>query len=250
MHLFDCAVDGNALSSLPFNIIVYDISDEPIEKTTATPYGIGNGSFFTRSQRESLSVAIRLAVREQDTVRRTAAFAAIQTWARGRILTRSDRPDQELLIDHVAQPVMQSALQWTGYVDVTFTAYTLPYWRGSTPEETTINVAGSVFAPGNAETCTADVVVTVESGTLTELYIVTDKSSITMEGISIPAGESIVIAHDYNGYLSIKHGNTSLLLDRTVDSSDDLLLPCGRSTVSVTGNTSVTATISTRGAWL
>lgn len=250
MHLFDCAVDGNALSSLPFNIIVYDITDEPSEKITATPYGIGNGSFFTRSQRESLSVTVRLAVREQDTVRRTAAFAAIQTWARGRIFTRSDRPDQELLIDHVAQPVMQSALQWTGYVDVTFTAYALPYWRGSIPEETTINGAGYVNAPGSAERCTADVTITPTGGTLTMVILQTAESSITLEGISIPAGESIVIDHDEGGYLRIMHGSNSLLIDRTVDSSDDLYLPTGRSEVSVTGNVDVSAVFSVRGAWL
>lgn len=82
------------------------------------------------------------------------------------------------------------------------------------------------------------------------MIIQTAESSITLEGISIPAGESIVIDHDDGGYIRIMHGSNSLLIDRTVDSSDDLYLPTGRSEVSVTGNVDVSAVFSVRGAWL
>lgn len=250
MIYFNATVDGKPLSEVSPQIVLYDIVENASGSTTATPKAVYDGSHFVRSQRSSLSVSLRIAIREQGTEERMRILSDVQTWARGRILTRSDRPDQELLIDHVQQPVMQSALQWTGYVDVIFTVYVMPFWRGSIPEETTITGAGYVTAPGSAERCTADVTITPTGGTLTKVIIQTAESSITLEGISIPAGESIVIDHDEGGYIRIMHGSNSLLIDRTVDSSDDLYLPTGRSEVSVTGNVDVSAVFSVRGAWL
>lgn len=250
MNLFECAVNGVFLSDLPYNIVLYDMTEAASESVTSTPKSISDGAVFVRKQRESLFFTLRLAIREQDTARRTAAFAAVQGWAKGGgTLTRSDRPDQELLIDHVQQPVMQSALKWTDIVDITFQAYAFPFWQGVEPVTVTLNDDGSITVPGTADTAKASAVITPD-GELTAVTISTGACVVSLEDLSIPAGQALTIGYDDSGYMRIESGGESLLLNRTVDSSDELCVLCGGDTASVTANTAVTVELTARGVWL
>lgn len=248
MNLFECAIDGAYLSELPYNIVLYDIIEAPAESIASTPKSIGNGSAYIRQQRESLSVTLRLAIREQDTAKRMEAFAAVQQWAKGGgILTRSDRVEQLLAVECVTQPVMASALKWTEMVDLTFVAHGDPYWRSTETVAATITDRGSLIVPGTAPECKAAAVIT-PTGELTTVTIDTGLSRITLD--ELMHTQPINIGHDANGYLSISSAGQSLLLQRTIDSSDELLVACGANAISVTANVPVSVEISARGAWL
>ena len=248
MNLFECAIDGAYLSELPYNIVLYDIIEAPDESINSTPKSIGNGSAYIRQQRESLTVTLRLAIREQDTAKRMEAFAAVQQWAKGGgILTRGDREGQLLAVECVMQPAMASALKWTELVDLAFVAHGDPYWRSTETVSTTITDRGSLTVPGTAPECKASAVIT-PTGELTTVTIDTGLSRITLD--ELMHTQPISIGHDANGYLFISSAGQSLLLQRTIDSSDELLVACGTNAISVTANVPVSVEISARGAWL
>ena len=247
---YECTLNGAPLSDVAENIFLYDIIEAPAESITSTPKSISNGSTFVRQQRESLTVTLRLAIREQDTAKRMEAFAAVQQWAKGGgILTRSDREGQQLAVECVMQPSMASALKWTELVDLTFVAHGDPYWQGVEPVSVTLTGSGSIAVPGTANTAKATAIIT-PTGNLTAVTIKTGASTIALEDMDIPQGQTVVIGYDADGYLYMESGGDSLLLYRTVTSSDELRVLCGGDTVTVTADTDVSVQLTARGAWL
>lgn len=248
MILLDATINDNALADVSPAIVVYDIAETASETENSIPFAMGNGSRFLRQQRTGLAVTLQFAIREQDVAQRMAIYAAVQEWATGgNLLSRNDRAGQLLTIDNVSIPGMPSALKWTDILAVTFHAYSDPYWRSQETVSTTITDRGSLTVPGTAPECKASAVIT-PTGELTTVTIDTGLSRITLDELT--HSQPISIGHDANGYLSISSAGQSLLLHRTIDSSDELLVACGTNAISVTANVPVSVEISARGAWL
>lgn len=252
LNRYECSLDGKPLSAISPSIFITDIrEDAPPDRITAEPYAIHNGSRYIRKQRESLSVSVEFAIREQDEARRMEVCQLIQKWAKnGGYFARSDRPGQRLRVRCETLPSVASALKWTEILSVVFTAYEQPYWESMAATSATTDSKKTVFVPGTADHCRANATITATGGVLTRLTIITGESTIVLSGIDIPAGGVVEIGHDDNDYLYIRSGSASLMAYRTPESADDLLLPCGHSEVFVAGNVLVSMTINARGLWL
>lgn len=252
LNRYECSLDGKPLSAISPSIFITDIrEDAPPDRITAEPYAIHNGSRYIRKQRESLSVSVEFAIREQDEARRMEVCQLIQKWAKnGGYFARSDRPGQRLRVRCETLPSVASALKWTEILSVVFTAYELPYWESVAATTVTTTGKKAVFFPGTADHCRANATIIATGGTLTSLTITTKASTISLQGINIANGGKVEIGHDDNGYLFIHSGSTSLMAYRTETSDDDLLIPCGQSEINVSGNVAVSMSLSARGVWL
>lgn len=244
-------LDDQGLHDLDPAIIITDVTESApkVQKTTAAP-ALGEGSLLLRSVRRSLSVTVHFLIREYSPARRYAVLQKIQAWARGKKLCVSYRPGQQLHVTADALPVLPSSLKWTGTLSVTFTAYAMPYWQDAAPLRFT-GEKGTLLVPGTAPGAPADVTVTnTGSGTATSLTVHTGGSMIALQNISLPAGGSVVFAHDENGLMSITCGGVSLLAHRTAASADDLLVRPGCiNDLACTADQPVTGEFVIRGVW-
>lgn len=235
-------LDGLPLDRISPAIYITDIREEPAAMNVLTlPRASGNGSFVTRRTRDSLSVTIRFAIREYDTVRRKAILQDIITWAKkGKHLSISDRPGQRLRVAVDELPTIQSALRWTQELSLTFTAYSSPFWENDYADSLTTSGAASMTVAGDADSATVDVSITPSGDTVT---VKADQTTITLTDLS----GAVEITHGDDGLLRIVSGGESILSHRTPESSDDLTATPGRvNDFSVEGGT---ATFRVRGVW-
>lgn len=249
---FHVLLNDVSLECLNENIAVTDIAypPSPADYTVANFAGRYGGMAVKNHKRE-LTVTVTFELHEYGTQQRQNACQEIISWARnGGKLQTSDRPDQYLQCVCTKPPSIESASKWTDSLTVEFTAYTIPYWQGLYPSKFTITGAsaeGVIFVPGNGET-RPNVKITANTA-ITALTVCFGSTSISLTGLTVAQDDVITIAHDENGILSIKSGNTSLLAKRSVTSSDDLVSECGNIPVTVTASGSVTAEFTARGVW-
>lgn len=248
--LYDVTLNGVPLSTVSPSIFVVDITETPADSVTTQPKPLHNGSRRIRQQRESLIVTVSYALREQSVERRLEIMQLVQKWAqKGGFLTRSDRPGQRLRVVCDTPPRIDSALKWTEVLQLSFTAYDEPFWESLSPVSCTTTGKKQLFVPGTAQDVRASATVTVTGSTLTSLTVATGCGSIKLAGMSIQQNGVIDIGYTDDGYLYIRSGDASLMLDRTIDSSDELRVPVGYSDVQVSGNTGVSMILTARGAW-
>lgn len=251
---YEAYMDGIALSSISANILIRDIQYQDAG-VSLRRVALANrdGAIIDGKYIEKASVVISFDLREYDTVTRQTVLAKIIQWARGSVLRTSDRPDQQLVCICEKFPAVTSALMWTETLQIAFSAYAIPYWQSVDTVSAVLtgtNQNTKFYVPGSAEKTLVSVDIT-PSATVTSLTVTCGDTAITLSGISVASGSMIKFAYDGNGFLSIKNGNTSLLNKRTAASSDNLELPCGKSsTIRIVASASVTARFIARGWWL
>ena len=245
-------VDGIALSSIHPGILITDIAHSPARKALMTQQ-IANrqGMRVIDSRREEARVGITFELRIYKAQQRQEVLQKIQQWCQGKILETNDREGQRLFAICSEEPYISSVTKWTVPLTIEFSAYEKPFWENKTYSSCTMSGSSAqktLFVPGNAGTACVEAVIT-PSETITELTVTVGDTFIELEDLS--TSDVISIGYDENGNQFIKAGETSILGNRTAESSDDLLAVCGKkSTVSVSADKSVNAVIKARGLWL
>jgi hypothetical protein len=254
---YDAYMDGIALSSLHADLAVLDIGYEPPSITAATSrHAVNSGVYYGSRYVEQGHCTITFELHIYNPQERQQACQAVARWAQGRVLKVSDRPGQHLNVVCEQYPVITSALRWTDSLSVSFVTDALPFWEDDADtiiSLTNTSRSGQISVPGNVppDICRARVNAVFKAGeAFTALRVTAGDTSIGISGIEGAQNTQITFSHDENGILGIKLGtSTSLLSKRTSNSSDDLLLDCGKkSTVSI--NRNGTCTIRVKGLWL
>lgn len=244
---YEAFMDGIPLSSVDPSVYVLNIQpgDNNPEIRTSKVAGRA-GARVIRKEHNSLPVNILFEIHEYDTVKRQAVCQKVKSWANGRILSVSDRPDQRLRCVCESYP-NANAKEWTEALTVGFTAYNPPYWENARETIVTTTSSKTAFVPGNAPETLVSAVVTVNSS-ISSLTLTTGVKSLVLS-VSAVQNDKIYVGYDDNNILYIRKNSTSILGNRTGD--DDLTVPCGdQATFSVSSNGNVTAEFRVRGCWL
>lgn len=272
MILYDVTLRGASMSELDDAIIIRDIVEmPPTEDRLDSKRALHAGTRVISVIRRTLPVKIVFVIREYDSTKRAAIMDKIAEWVgTGGAMTISTRPGKKLVVKPEKMPRLNSSLKWTDDLELTLTAYEQPYWEDTTSTRATCTAnwaemyqqyfAAQVIEPtGNLSKvpATFSVVNTGENGEiLTHLKIIADETFFEFEGLSVGAGmlvSYVVAGYDENDVLSIRDimANTSLLANRTAESSDDLLVRCGTANqLYVYADAPCQVIVSARGRWL
>lgn len=245
-------LDDLGLQDIDPSIYIIDVQEHaPHQGLTTAAKAAGDGLHVLHRSRESLSVELRFTIREQRPARRSAILQRVKAWARqGGSLAVGHRPGLRLMVGP-GQLSNFSSLRWTETLTLTFTAYHVPYWEDAHPTQATASPA-TLFLPGDAPAAPVDLRWRSSLSGLLTLTITTSLSNITLRDVSVTAEQELLISHD-TGVLTATLDGVDILPLRTPESSDDLLLPCGKtSTVTVTANNEAVqgCTLIARGRWL
>lgn len=252
-------INNKGLRDIDESIYITDIREkEPKQNVQTAARAWGDGLRLLRLQRESLSVVVRFAIRERDPARRRDICARIRAWAQEGWLTTSDRPGQRLYVVCEKLPTVDSALRWTRDIELTFTAYDVPYWESTTQAKATVtanvkndegqyNGLTSIRVTGDVP-CPLDAVITANGATDYIRVYLADDHFITFNGLGMKKGDVLTISHDHRGILSMKLGSTSVMNKRTAKSYDDLMIPPNKSfAIRLRADAVCTATFTARG---
>lgn len=250
---YEASMDGTSLSGLDASIVILDIAHRKpeIEVNAASVANRPGAKIMTRVVR-SAGVTISFMIRKYSLSDRQSVCDMVVAWAGGSVLRTNDRAGKHLQVICEQYPEINSAKNWTDPVTMTFTAVERPFWEDDT--QTTLTVTGTVAqesmnVPGSAGEALVEVTVTANAA-VTGVALVAGSTEIELEDIALDQGDTVTI--DYkDGIQRIRKGNTSVLGNRTKDSSDDLLAACGKMvTFAVESDASVTAVFKVRGCWL
>lgn len=246
---FSCCLNGVDLSSYGEAILVTDIIEDAPVLRVVTGSRVGDGQSVLRHIRESLTVRIRLVIRENDPAQRRALYDQVKGWVEpGGILTLSTMADRRLNVRCTSFPAI-GALNWLEPLDIAFTAFETPYWEDTVPYTVPVTTTKSVYLPGTTRSAPLDVTVTNRGSVPLTTLTISCATSVTFSGLSIAPGGSLAISHP-NGFFAAVSGQTSLLPFRASESDDDLLFTPGvENTLTVSGNTAVSALFAARGRY-
>lgn len=248
-------LDGVELSAIAPEIIVTDIThNAPVREVRASDIAGRNGKLYTRTVTSSAGVTVSFEIHTQDVRRRAAIMEDVQRWAMpGGVLTTSDRPDRVLRVVCESLPTVGSAQKWTGICSIGFVAYAVPFWEDESPRRVIITGNGrkSLFVTGFAAPASVEAMIkNTGSGAISSVTLTAGETSMTFNGISLAAGQTMTIAHDARGLLTSRIGGTSVLDKRTAASSDELELEPGKNAaLSVTTDGTASTTFEVRGRY-
>lgn len=242
-------MNGKGLQDIDPTIIITDIREKaPSMRNITSEKGWGHGSRYVAGFRESLAVGIRFMIREYDVNKRRDICSRIRAWAQEGYLTDSEHQGQRLYVVCTSFPNVDSAMKWTTELDLTLTAYDVPFWENETPSKaSTSGTSGSLaLAMTGSTDAPLDLLIT-SANTMTDFTITVNGGSMTFTGLSTTKLE---ITHDSRGILSVKAGEASALGKRTSASSDDLTVHYGTNTLTYSCNTTCTVIATARGRYL
>lgn len=248
---FDCTLNGVSLSSLNDCICITDIiEDAPLLHETTLPLHSGGQRVLTR-ERQSLSIRVRFAIHAESPALRSAIAAIVRRWATSSgYLTISTRPGQRL---HVSCPGLStlSGTDWPEELTLLFTSTQTPFWEDA--ETTSAKGTDVVYlnVPGNADSTPVEVVlINTSAATVTAVSVICGLTRVNFENIALPSGGQLVISR-VNGAFTANLDGNSILKYRTMDSTDELLAPCGQTaTMYFTPSQSLYAFYNVRGRYL
>lgn len=252
---YEVVLNNVSMADLNENLLILDVSHEQPKFQRETVHVAGREGLVIENQyRETASVTITFELHIYGIAERQSALDSVISWARnGGILKTNDREGQRLVCICDKFPSVNSVKRWTDSLSITFSAYGIPYWEDEQASVITLsgkNASGNMEVSGNGGNALVSCEITARA-TLSQIRVNAGSSFIELSGINIPANGVVKIGYGNDGVLSIKYGNTSLMNKRTAGSSDDLVVPSGKtSTFSITASASVLVAFSVRGCWL
>ena len=255
-------IDNKGLQDIDPSICITDIKEmAPKQQPLTAAQAWGNGLRLLKMQRQSLSVVVRFAIRERDTVRRRDICTRVRAWAQEGYLTTSDRPGQRLYVVCEKIPTVESAQKWANEMEMTFTAYDVPWWEAITPNKCAVK-AETPFGDGQhrdtvSMRMTGDVespleaVITAAGKTNYLRVTLDDGQTIIFEDLGMKGGDTLTISHDNKGILALKLNGASVMNKRTAKSYDELMIPPNKSvTIALRADAVCTASFSVRGRYV
>jgi hypothetical protein len=261
------ALDGVELDQANSAIVIRSIeTGDGKENFGAVSTASGFGQRVTNHHRDTMDIIVRFAIliRKNDLAGRAAALEAANAWAArakdGAWLTVNYKTNRRAWVKLVQAPGEGSLWDYTKDFQITFRAYSVPYWQeaeaGSTLEiEASTSGSGSLTVLGSADTV-ADVTLTNEgSATVDNCEIIVDGNGMAFENLGLLVGESLVIDHADDGLLRIRILDTEedyrdALGARTPASADDLFCRTGVREASFTADYACSMILECKGRFL
>lgn len=249
---YEATLNGIKLSSISPKILIEDISYTDPSLTFGTYYLAGrDGQRITREYKQKASATITFSVREYDTKQRQSIIQSVISWARdGGTLETSDRANQFLVCKCERKPYITSVLKWADAMQMTFTAYILPYWQNSSESKITLTGlqgSGNLNVPGSAPQ-TFVYATAKTNAAITYLSLEAGSTKMELKGLTVAANRQIVLDYTDDMVLRVRDGGTSLLNKRF--GSDDLIADCGGATrVRFSADGNCTVEFKARGLW-
>lgn len=249
-----CTLNGVSPTALHPAISVQDIEELSPRMQISTAMLPTGGSQLLRRVRESLSVRVKLLIAAYDLKERQTAFAQLMAWAeQGGSLCIGARPGQTLAVSCTALPSLRE-LYWLETLSITFTAYQPPYWQDAQPHTFTMTDSIILSVAGTAPETPLDLLIHNDSSAQLNTLEVHTAGMLHFDNLAIAPGDALRIHHDRGVFAAetVSEGATpsSVLLCRSLDSDDDLLLLPGKeNTVRLLANVDVTAQGSYKGRY-
>lgn len=250
---YDVFLNGVSLNAISPEILIHDIQYPNLTIRNETfALARRQGAHITNRYLGSNSVSVLFEIQSYDVNERQDVLGRVVRWAKkGGVLQTTDRRGQRIRCICEQFPRITSAKNRGQEMQITFSAYSLPFWESVSPARLTLtgtSTNGSLYVPGNVDGAFVELTATA-NGALTNITFTAGETELTLSGISLTSGQKIVIAYDDDMIQSIKRGNTSLLDKRT--GNDDLIVNSGEiSTFAITANVACTVEYRVRGLWL
>ena len=249
------ALNGVQLDAIDSRILVQGVEEAAGKDqiSTVSLFG-GSGQRITNQHRDSLDVTVRFSINIKKTnmQARNDVFEKVCAWAAGGgWLTLNYKAGRRLNVICAQLPAAGDMWNWTNVYAIVFRACGVPYWQQDA--QNSIRANGSTITRqigvGGSATTVLDITFRCSSGTCSTFRVVAGSSMIELTGLSLSAGQTLVIDHTADGLLRIMAGGVSALAKRTAASSDDLYVEPGTVTVTVTTQGSGSLTISCAGRY-
>ena len=266
---FEAQLGDKKFSEIAPELVLRDIVETPAEvETSMVRFANRPGQRMSSIVRTSLSVRLVYVIRSKDIQRRMEIRDLVASWAaKGGALKINTRPGKKLYVVCENIPALDSSLRWTQDLSLTLTAYTDPFWLSENDvalsvatryiEDDDVHYFADVIYP-NGNAGKAPVTFTlINNGTSAMKYlrIVADHTFIELRGINIQPNTPVLMMYT-DGILEIidffnMSGDRSLLMYRTPESYDDLMLEPGRDNqIIVWADQPVSGTITANERWL
>ena len=249
------ALNGVQLDSIDNRILVQGVEEAAGKDqiSTVSLFG-GSGQRITNQHRDSLDVTVRFSINIKKTnmQARNDVFEKVCAWAAGGgWLTLNYKAGRRLHVVCAQLPAAGDMWSWTTVYAIIFRACGVPYWQQDAQNSIRAdgsNITRQIGVGGNVTTV-LDTTFRCNSGTCSSFRVTAGSSMIELTGLSLSAGQTLVIDHTADGLLRITAGGVSALSKRTAASSDDLYVEPGTVTVAVETQGSGTLTISNAGRY-
>ena len=250
------ALNGIQLDELYGRIVIRGIElGAPEESIDAVGLLGGAGQRILRTHANTLSVVIRWAmnVPKNDLITRRRIYEDVCRWARQKgWLTVNYMPDRRLYVDTVKFSGAE-LFKWTDEYEITFTAYSVPFWQDTAPVSVSkTSVSSSTFnmmIPGQYRTVAEAEFTNTSGSQVTSFSITVGGNTIALTGLTLANTKKLRIYHEDNGILRIKADGTSVYDKRSAASADDLYAEPGTAAVSMTAGGAGTLKVSVRGRY-
>jgi len=202
-------LDDYSMTDVSNLVHIVDVIELQPGRTTNTKERLGApGSIIVRDHINTRQVRVQFAILTSDPVARAAALSSLSAWAMdGKYLKIGDRPGQQLRVVCTDTPLTMSKRKWTELCEMTFTAFSTPFWEDVTPIEVTKKGLTAetltIFPPGNVWQVPLRCRVTPVEETLTQFGINAYGATMVFSGLAVPAGKTLVIDYE-DGLLSAK----------------------------------------------
>ena len=242
------------LDSLDDDLLILDVKYPPpkIERQRVTAADLDGYEIDSENVVER-TVQITFELHIYDTERRNEVCRKVNAWAnKGGNLRVSDRWDHFLNVVCDQPAEIPSVKNWTAPITIGFITTGNPYWQSVEEKSTTLagkSAKGILKLDGDKGSVPVSVTATAEKP-VTSFKAVVGDTQITLTGLTVAAGQKIVIDYLKGRYLRIRANGKSVMARMNAASSDRLMAPCGTNTqVSFTANDRMTVAFSARGVW-
>ena len=250
------ALNGTQLDELYGRIVIRGIElGAPEESIDAVGLLGGAGQRILRTHAETLSVIVRWAmdVPKNDLITRRRIYEDVCKWARQKgWLTINYMPERRLYVDTVKFSSAE-LFNWTDEYEITFTAYSVPFWQDIVPVSISkTSVSSSTFnmlIPGQYRTVAEAEFTNTSGSQVTAFSITVGGNTIALTGLTLANNKKLRIYHEDNGILRITADGTSVYDKRSAASADDLYADPGAASVSMTAGGAGTLKVSCRGRY-
>lgn len=251
---YEAVLNGLSMQGISTDILIHDIKySKPVFHDDTYSVAKRHGSRILERNFDSISVTIEFEIHAYSISRRQAICNAICAWAKkGGVLETNDREGQFLQCVCSEFPSVESARNWTEPLTISFTAYAYPFWQEKIPSVHSFSAgtsgSGTLWVPGNVDDALVEAEIKANAS-LSSVSITVNGRTLSLSGLSVASGNTIVLSYDSDGIQSIKVGSTSLLNKRS--GVDDLLANCGEvNNISFSASASVNVTLKIKGIWL
>jgi len=253
------ALNGLQLDEIDERINIKSIT-EGAGKETISAAGTAqrNGQRITNRRRDTLDITVKFSmlIGPEEMQERSTLLERINTWAAGGgWLTVNYKSGRRLMVVCAQAPGAGDQYEWTNVYQITFRAYSMPYWEDETAFNSSSAVAASgsfgIQVPGSVET-DAEVTVVNKSGmTINTLRLNIAGNEMSFTNLNLGGNQTLIIDHVYTDslyYLRMRIGNRSVLANRA--GADEFVMKPGWRSASFTADRAVQVTVSARGRYI